>query len=401
MKKLVNLKKNIATLAVVAVMIISGTMTTAADGAVAGGSANRLGYIVVSDYIQAQSPKEGENVADVIQKLIDTNPNRTLFFPDGEYILTHPIYTPADPRKSVSLRLSEFAVLKAAKFEAANSTDDKDTSTASGGWKGDWAGQAVVQLGGICPANDTHTNGSNYSMEGGIVDGSGFANGVSINSGRETAVRNVSIKQTVIGLHIKHGANGGSSDSDISGLNIIGCGTKDSTGILLEGFDNSLTNIRIGNVFTGVYLKSAGNVLRNIHPLYYSGFDEKSGYPDSCGFVSEGWDNWFDFCYSDQFSIGFRTIGDGAACFNDCFCFWYAPKGGTQTAFKAEKKFNSIVTNLKIGFNHTDKEKMKHVVLSVGEAGGKGTMDNLSVNESLCTDGTYKAYLDGKARNKQ
>ena len=130
------------------------------------------GYIVVTDTVAADS---GEDVSSEIQALIDANPNRTIYFPDGEYLLSKPIYTPAEPTKSVSLELSDFAVLKA--------TED---------WQ---SGEAVVQLGGIHPANDTATNGSNYSLEGGIIDGSGVANGVSINSGRETAVRNVSIKK--------------------------------------------------------------------------------------------------------------------------------------------------------------------------------------------------------------
>jgi hypothetical protein len=349
---------------VVAMMVASVTAGPSAD------AASRC-YLVVTDHIKAAP---GTDVADDIQKLIDANPNRTLFFPDGEYVLSKPIFTPAAPRKSVSLKLTEFAVLKAA-----------------GEWK---PGEAVIQLGGIHPANDTRTNGSNYSFEGGIVDGSGIANGISINGGRETAVRHVSIKHTVVGLHIKHGANSGSSDADILGVNIIGTGGTNSVGVLLEGYDNTLTNLRIGNVFVGVHLKSSGNVLRNVHPLYYSNYTD---YQNSCGFLSERGNNWYDYCYSDQFGVGFHTKGDGVGFYNDCFCFWYAAKGGTQTAFKADGKFNAIVTNFRIGFRNTS---VTNVILAVGKAGGDGTLDNLSVDESLTSDTTYKTYLDGKARRK-
>ena len=38
---------------------------------------------------------------------------------------------------------------------------------------------------------------------GGIIDRASVADGISIDGGRETAVRNVSIKHTGIGLHIK------------------------------------------------------------------------------------------------------------------------------------------------------------------------------------------------------
>lgn len=322
------------------------------------------GYIVVTDTIAANS---GEDVADRIQALIDANPNRTIFFPDGEYLVSKPIYTPAEPRKSVSLEMSDFAVIKAI---------------------GDWTyGEAVIQLGGKDPANDTHTPGSNYSLEGGIIDGNGVANGISINSGRETAVRDTSIKNTVVGLHIMHGANNGSSDADITGINIIGTGKTDSVGILLEGFDNTVTNVRIGHVFIGVHVNSAGNILRNVHPLYYSDYTD---YQNSCGFLVEKGNNWFDYCYSDQFAVGFRTTWYGVNTFHDCFCYWYSAGDGTQTAFKADAAFDSVVTNFNAGF-HPDAENC--IVLSVGAIDGEGSIENLTVDEDLVTRNTHKAYL--------
>ena len=321
------------------------------------------GYIVVTDTVAADS---GVDVSAEIQALIDANPNRTIYFPDGEYLLSKPIYTPAEPTKSVSLELSDYAVLKAV---------------------GDWQyGEAVVQLGGKDPANNTHTNGSNYSLEGGIIDGSGIANGVSINSGRETAVRNVSIKNTVIGIHIMYGANSGSSDADIYGCNIIGTGGTDSMGMLLEGFDNTVTNVRIGCVFIGVYVNSAGNILRNVHPLYYSDYTD---YQNSCGFVDVSGNNWYDYCYSDQFAIGFRTLSYGSSYFNDCFVYWYSPAGGTHTAFKADKGFNSTLTNFKAGFT----SDCENIVLSVGAFDGEGSIDNIEV-QGQADDKTYLTYVE-------
>ena len=61
----------------------------------------REDFLIITDYL-----KEGCDVADTIQQVIDANPNRTIYFPDGEYILTHPILTPAKPADSVSLALS-------------------------------------------------------------------------------------------------------------------------------------------------------------------------------------------------------------------------------------------------------------------------------------------------------
>lgn len=327
--------------------------------------AGNKGYIVVTDTIAANS---GEDISDELQALIDANPNRTIFFPDGEYLLSKPIYTPAEPTKSVSLEMTDFAVIKAI---------------------GDWKyGEAMIQLGGKLPANNTHTPGSNYSLEGGVLDGNGMANGVSVNSGRETAIRDTSIKNTVVGIHIMYGANSGSSDADVTGVNIIGTGRTDSTGILLEGFDNTITNVRIGNVFTGVHIKSAGNALRNVHPLYYSDYTD---YQNSCGFLIETGNNWLDYCYSDQFAIGFRTTGYGVNTLHDCFCYWYSAGDGTQTTIKADRAFNSVVTNFNAGF-HPDAEKC--YVLRVGNIDGTGTIDNLTVDRDLVSGNTHKAYME-------
>ena len=330
-------------------------------------AASSLGYVVVTDTVSADGKTD---VSDAIQQLINDNPNRTIYFPDGVYLISKPICTPAEPQKSVDLQLSNYAVIRAAD---------------------NWAGEALIRLGGKDAANDTHTVGSNYSLTGGVLDGRGKADGVSIDSGRETAIRNVSIKNTVVGIHIKYGANSGSSDADISDVNIIGTGKTDSVGLLVEGYDNTFTNMRIGNVFIGVHLKSSSNSLRNIHPLYYSDYTD---YENSCGFFDEGSNNIYDFCYSDQFCIGFRTAGNVSSIFDNCFCFWYSSAGGKETAFKADGKFNSVVTNLRANF----RDDTENAVLEADKLGGDGVFDNLLVNSDKVADKTYKYYRQGTIR---
>ena len=328
--------------------------------------ASRLGYIIVTDYLSADGTAD---VSDAIQTIIDETPNRTIYFPDGTYLLSKPICTPAHPKKSVDLRLSNYAVLKAA-----------DT------WDSE---EAMVRLGAIHPANDIYTIGSNYALTGGIIDGSGIAKGISIDGGRETKVRDVSVKHVKIGLHIKHGANSGSSDCDIMDVNIIGNGSVDSIGVLLEGYDNTLTNMRIARVQVGVMLKSAGNSMRNLHPLYTCSYED---YGNSVGFWDLAGNNWYNFCYSDHFGIGFRTSPNSRNIYDSCFTMWYAARGGLHTAFRADGKFNSVMTNFNIGFHRDNKE---NVVLSVGEEGGHGVMERLAVNQNLTSDDEYKKYMIG------
>lgn len=326
----------------------------------------RKGFIVVTDTIPANS---GEDVSDAIQALIDANPNRTIYFPDGVYLLAKPICTPADPLLSVDLQLSNYAVLKAAD-----------------GWNHD---EAMVRLGGEHAANNIYTIGSNYSFTGGIVDGSGVADGISIDSGRETAIREVSIKHTRIGIHIKHGANSGSSDADIMSVNIVGNGARDSVGVLVHGYDNSFTNMRIAKVFYGFDIHSGGNVLKNIHPLYTCDYTD---YTETCAFLDHAQDNWYNFCYSDQFSIGFRTTGSGRCTYESCFCFWYSSAGKYLTAFRADNKFNAIVEHIKVGF----REDTENTFLFVGEPGGAGVVENPAFRENLVKDEDYKDYLQGR-----
>ena len=44
--------------------------------------AKKLGFVVVTDYLDANT---GENLTDKIQEIIDKNPRKTIFFPDGVY----------------------------------------------------------------------------------------------------------------------------------------------------------------------------------------------------------------------------------------------------------------------------------------------------------------------------
>ena len=163
------------------------------------GGANDLGYVVVSEYV---TPSSGEDVSEALQQLIDANPNRTIYFPDGEYIISKPLRTPAEPTLSVALQLSNYAIIRAAE-----------------GWSHD---EAMICLGGKDEANNIAVAGSNYYLDGGVIDGSGVATGISIDSGRETVIRNTSIKNTELGIHVKRGANNNSSDCDITGVNIVG-----------------------------------------------------------------------------------------------------------------------------------------------------------------------------------
>lgn len=324
-------------------------------------------WVIATDYVD----NTGRNdVSDDIQKLIDDNPNSTIYFPDGKYRIDKPISTPATPKKSVDLHLSNYAMIY-----------------VGDSWDSD---EAMIRLGAASPENDIYTVGSNYSFTGGIVNGKGIANGISIESGRETAIHDVSIKNTIVGIHVKYGANSGSSDADIYNVNIVGTGKDNSIGVLLQGYDNTVTNMRIAKVHTGVKLQSSGNMLRNIHPLYIMG---TSTYSKSVGFLDENGNNWFDYCYSDQFCTGFYLKNDISDVFDSCFCFWYNGDNGREVAIKTGGKFNSLVTSIRVGFHSNSKTNL---ILDCGASGGNGAFQYILTNSSRVTGDDHKAYLEGK-----
>ena len=332
---------------------------------------NRDMYVVVTDYVKANS---GEDVSDALQELILANPNRTIFFPDGEYLLSKPICTPANPVNAVSLKLATFAKLK-----AMDSWTEKE---------------AVVRLGAAEPYNSIYIPGSNYYFEGGIIDGNGKANGISIDSGRETAIHHVSIKNTEIGIHIKWGANNRSSDADVHSVNIVGNNSKTSIGVLLEGHDNTLTNMRIASVHVGIQADSGGNIFRNLHPLYIFGGDcaNDDVFLTSIAFMDRWNDNYYDICYSDQFCTAFSMQSSSRNIYTNSYIMWYTSRGGVENAFKVDGKFNSVIRTPRVNF-HDD---TINSLLSVTEANGSGMIENPMINnEGYITDKTYKEYLAG------
>ena len=328
----------------------------------------KKGYVVVTDYFSAHA---GKDVSDAIQQIIDANPNRTIYFPDGVYILSKPIVTPAEPTKSVALELSNYAILQ-----------------ASEGWNHD---EALVRLGGKDEANNIYLPGSNYYLQGGIIDGRGVAKGISIDGGRETVIRDTSIKNVLVGIHIKRGANNGSSDCDIAGVNIVGNNSPESVGVLVEGFDNTFTNMRIASVQVGFQLRSQANMLRNIHPLFIH-HEANPNYESSCGFLDEAGCNWYDFCYSDEFATAFRITQSGSH-YNNCFAFWYSTRGPKHVVFKCDKRFDSGVMNLHAG-HRKENATTVNKVLEVGEEGGMGHFAYLHVDApTVLTDHSHEGYL--------
>ena len=368
------------------------------------------GYVMVSDYVK---PDANEDVADAIQKLVDENPGRTLYFPDGEYLISKSIETSADPAKAVSFRFSNYAKLKA--------MDSWNEGTKQVNAPADLAapelkpkdiareGSApLLHLGAKDKSAADESSPACYSVEGGILYGSKKADAIWVEGASKVDIRYTSIKFAVIGIYVKSGEEGKEPVVDVYNVNVIGSGSEDSMGVVLETDSNTLTNMRLVSNQISIMVSGSNNFLRNLHPLY-SGHNSTGweGYYNlSVAFYDTGARNFYDMCYNDQYSTGFYMGSNTASVYESCFNFWF--RGSTtedyifdQISFRAEGQFNSFIRFTTCDFslgvpteNYPVASKCNFLV--EGEAGGKGQIEGvyfLSANIQDTARERYTEYL--------
>lgn len=313
-----------------------------------------LGYIVVTEY-----KEPGKSMSDTVNELIEKFPGKTLYFPDGSYLLTAPIVIPADPAKSVSLRLSNHAVISVRDWpdkELAMIRIGVDTSEEEGA-----TSEAMDDAG-------LENERSVYVM-GGCLFGGGMASGISIEGGKGAYIYNVAIKTTHHGIRIHPGNNEQlATYVNVDNVNVTGTDSAESIGVLVEGTHNTFTNMRIASIKFGVVCTETGsdNIFRNLHPLASTAHGK-----EGAGFWDRSEGNQFDICYSDQFATGFLMASHTRSVFNGCFCYWYSSANDYHVGFRSEGQFNSIIISGKVSHGHNVETD---AYLLVGEDGGEGVV---------------------------
>ena len=313
----------------------------------------KLGYVVLTDY-EFEDPQEGYAV--LINRVIAENPGRTIYIPDGTYTLNEPIVIPADPAKSVSLRLSNQAVLRAA-------TD----------WAEPYVGMIRVGVNDddkILTMEEVDTmNYRSISIIGGCIYGSGVASGITVEGSKDTYIYNVSIKSAVHGIHINKGPNElGATWVNVDNVNVTGSGKSDSVGVYVEGTYNTFANMRIASIMYGTQCTETGerNIFRNLHPLIPPSLgNETIGFYD----MSDG--NNYDVCYNDQGASGFVMHENTRSVYNGGFSYWWSADNGYHVGFRSIGKFNSLVVSTKVSQGH-DIETDAYLMLD--EEGGQGVV---------------------------
>ncbi len=321
-------------------------------------------YLSVAAHVPVGTKTKAVDCADALQKLINDNPGRTLYFPDGYYYFTKPIKTSNDPAKTVSFKLSTYAVLV---------VDENN-------WTGGNLETALIQFGalGAAPAGKENDVGNSILFTGGVVDCNGKASAFSFEGSTNVTVDHTSVREAYMGFHIKPGA----TNVDIDSITMTGAKGK-SLCALVEGSGNTLNNIRVCDIHIGIKATAGGNVMRNLHPLHTNGRDGTDGSVGFWDLSREG--NFYDYCYSDQFPTGFLFENGSASILNVCFAFWYSEYGMIHYGVHSKDEFNAVIRSCRFDMCHPD--KVTNAYLRVDKDGGMGIiLDPYGVNHREQTD---------------
>lgn len=296
-----------------------------------------IDQILISDYASYVS---NGDYTEAIKTAIKENPGKTIYFADGEYTISDTIVIPADPATAVSLRLANYATIK-----AASTWVSKSTSMIRIGVESSSASEGVFDQ-------------RNTYIMGGIVDAAGLATGITVEGGKDILLSNITVKDAYVGLHIKSGSNDiGATYTDVETVNIVGTSESGSIGVLVEGTCNTLTNMKISHVQYAVKCTKTGdsNVFKSIMAIGV-------GLPEdvaNAGFVEQSNGNHYDMCYSDQFEVGFIVNERARSVYNACVISWWSADNDYHVGFSAvdddgaDGYLNSTILYSKVYHTHT------------------------------------------------
>lgn len=316
---------------------------------------SQITYIVVSDRIE--NPR-GRDITAELQALIDTHPGRTIYFNDGEYTISSTIYIPADKEKAVSLRLSNYATIKAAE-----------------GWNSE---NAMIAIGAKNEATSAEMAAN--TVMGGSLDGAGVAQiGLSLENCANTFVSDVTFKNFKSAIYVKQSAD----TVNVETITINGADA--SIGILNESSRSVFSTINMSNVDLAVKNSGKDNNFRNISATC------KKAATDTVAFYEGGENNIFELCTAEDFACGY-FIKDGAkSVFEACNAYWTKADVASQIAYFADGTFESVITAGKARFFDATSENA-YIKFTTR---GNGVVKVPMFDEAICDDASYKNVLAG------
>ncbi len=322
-------------------------------------------YTLISEY--ASLVKDGDYTA-AINKAIEENPGKAIYFPDGTYNISDTIIIPADSKASVSFRLSNYATIKAV----------------------NWSNQTkpMIRMGvePETPSDDVFAESNTY-IKGGVIDAAGTATGIALEGGKDIILSNVTVKNAYCGINLKCADNSlGATYADIENVAVVGNGKAGSIGVLVEGSYNTLTNVKISDVQYAVKCTATGsdNIFKSIMAI---GTGLGTG-TDNAGFWDMSGGNQYDICYSDQFAVGFLIEDNCRSTYNACVISWWSAENDCHVGFRATDRLNATILYSKVFHDHT---VATDAYILVGVDGGEGSVQ-YPIKQIVSTE--YDAVLD-------
>lgn len=278
-------------------------------------------------------PNDGSDITTALQELIDANPARTIYFPDGQYTISSSIYTNKEEGKETSFVLSKYAEISAA------------TS---------FVGEFMFELNstGEAPRN----NNKKVYFEGGVLKCNSAASGIIVRGCRNATIRGTFIYDVKrVGVQIFESTYLQPADSFIDDIYVTApIGSVGTYGIITYGSELNITNTRTARCYIGVKSYRQSVNMYGVHctqrePSYFASIDDYNG---TIAFdFSEGGTADFSSCFSDNYAIGFKLPETESCSLVGCWALWYT-NGGHHYAVEqlTGVNFNHMVDDIHIEF---------------------------------------------------
>lgn len=273
---------------------------------------NLIAELIPQSYINVKlNGVYGDGIHDdteAIQNLIDNNPKNTLYFPNGNYLISSPLTVPADEDLSVSFKLDNYARI------FTNTEID-----------------SLFEIGKIIVEGRSNQDNDWLWFEGGILDCNNTTYGFYGNA-RKGYIR---INKTIFiniknyGLYLDYyigEVNSGNAKITNCAFWGITSDTEDiSTAIYSKSNDNEFINIRIQRTKIGVVSKGGGNHFSDFHitTQWANSPMEENLQNETVGFELEGI-NFLNQCYVDTYAKAYHSKS-GIQYLTECFTYyWYS-----------------------------------------------------------------------------
>lgn len=280
----------------------------------------------IKDYVTPELyGAKGDGITDdtaAIQLCIDSNPGKTVVF-SKTYVVSASIQTSAADSDKVML-----VGVNGGKITAARN----------------FSGSVVVDLCGKGTRTGIQNTKNITGVDGLIIDTNGKCGGILVERCCEARISNCTITNlgAYIGLQIdkpseSDGVN--SSDAYIDNVIVLGesSNVAECTGMVINGHDNDIRNIRTNYVNIGIVINGSHNRIANAHPLRGAADNNFAIYQTSKAFVINNNFIYLTNCYSDNFAVGVDVAKAGAIFFLTNFTLlWWENLNTIHTFIKLE-----------------------------------------------------------------